>query len=286
MSLRVHAICLALNEEPFIRELLKSLHPFCSAISILSQYDRDWYGVPIKPDATVQRVLNFPDPEGKIHLVVRRWRDEAAARNHEMLALSSQCARGNRGITTHGVPKEEVLKFHEEPDYFLIMDADEIYDVDTIGNILEYLRRKRPRGMRVLGYNYVRTWNQRVPPETIRFRQFGFIKPGILFCMRRTVSWNESRLSKLLTVLRLPDLSSRLWGFIDCPPEVGVFHHGCWVGDETRLKKKIVTSSHKAECGPEYRNWIKTIKTVFVPTSELPRNIREGNWPADFFSDR
>ena len=286
MSLRIHAICLALNEEPFITELLKSLYPFCSGISVLSQYDRDWYGVSIKPDTTVQRVPSFPDPDGKIHLVVRRWRDEAAARNNEMLALSSRCVRGVRNIMTHGVPKQEVLQFHEEPDYFLIVDADEIYDVDTIGNILEYLRRKRPRGMRVLGYNYVRTWNRRVPPETIRFRQFGFIKPGILFCMRRTVSWNENRLSKLLPILRLPDFSARIWGFIDCPPEVGVFHHGCWLGDNARLDKKIATSSHRAELGPEYRDWIDSIKTVFVPTSELPRNIREGSWRADFFSSQ
>lgn len=282
MSLRIHAICLALNEEPFIRELLKSLYPSCSGISVLSQYDRDWYGAPIQPDATVPLVLEFPDPAGKIHLVVRRCPDEAAARNHEILAMNGRCASR---IISHGVPKADILRFHEEPDYFLIVDADEIYDIDTFGNILEYLEKEKPRGMRVLGYNYVRTWNRRVLPETIPFRQFGFIRPGVLFSMRRTVSWNEGRVSKLLSILRLPDFSARIWGFIDCPREIGVFHHGCWLGDNARLAKKIATSSHKAECGPGYLESIDSIKTVFVPTSELSRNIREGNWPPEFFSD-
>lgn len=87
MGLRIHAICMALNEEPFIVELLNSLYPFCSGISIITQYDRDFYYNPVIPDKTVNLVLNYPDPEGKIHLSVRRFRHEAAARNHEMLSI-------------------------------------------------------------------------------------------------------------------------------------------------------------------------------------------------------
>src|SRR5258708_15091841 len=93
MNLRVHAIILALNEEVFIQNHLRTLYPFCSGISVLTQYDRDWYGKPVKPDRTVELVSNFPDPEGKIHLVVRRFPDEAAARNCEMLVLSSNTHR-------------------------------------------------------------------------------------------------------------------------------------------------------------------------------------------------
>jgi hypothetical protein len=282
VSLRVHAICLALNEEPFIREQLKCLYPFCTGISIVSQYDRDWYGKRVNPDATIKLVADYPDPEGKIHLVVRRFPDETAARNHEMLALNDSCARG---ITPHGRSKEDVKLFHRAPDYFFIVDADELYDINSLPRILEYLEKTRPKGLRVLGYNYVRTWNRRVPQEVIEFRHFGFVRAGTLFEQRRVVTWNESRLAKLFKILKVPDYSSRLFGFIDCPPDVGVFHHACWLGDDTRLRKKINSSSHPAEWTPDFSAQLASIQTKFIPRNDLPQNIREGDWPAHFFED-
>lgn len=282
MSLRIHAICVALNEEVFIPEFLKALYPFCSGISILSQYDRDWYGKQIEPDGTLRVVADYPDPEGKIHLVLRRFPDETAARNHEMLALNAACARG---ILAHGVSKETVVAFHEPPDYFLIVDADEIYDMASLPRILDYLEKSSPRGMRVLGYNYVRTWNRRVPREVVEFLHFGFVRPGILFEQRRTVTWNEGRIAKLLQILRLPNFSAKLFGFIECPTDVGVFHHGCWLGNDQRMKKKVNSSSHRNEWTPEFSTQLASIETVFIPHSQLPENIREGNWPEHFFED-
>src|SRR6266513_4050250 len=105
MPLRIHAIVLALNEEVFIENQLRTLYPFCSGISVLTQYDRDWYGNAVKPDRSAELVLNFPDPEGKIHLVVRRFPDEAAARNAEMLALS---ASPDRRVMSHGSPMSRI----------------------------------------------------------------------------------------------------------------------------------------------------------------------------------
>lgn len=280
MSLRIHAICPVLNEEPFITALLTTLYPFCSGISILSQYDRNWFGEPVIPDRTAELVLNHPDPEGKIHYIVRRWRDQTAARNSEMLALSSD---PTRGIQSQANPIEQVRAFHATPDYFLIVDADEIYDIATIQNILNYLELKRPRGMRVLGYNYLRTWNRRIPPEVVRFQQFGFIRPGVLLQYVRVISWNETRLSKALRMLRLPDISARLYGFIECPPEVGVFHHGCWLGDNNRLEAKFTRAGHRSD------TWainnirkLEDLRTIFIPTCELPKNIRETVWPSGF----
>jgi len=276
MSLRIHVICLALNEELFIAEMLKPLYPFCSGISVISQYDRDWYGKPIYPDQTANIVLNYPDPDGKIHFVVRRNIDEAATRNQEMLALQDRCARN---ITPHGGgTREEILQYHSAPDYFLIVDADEIYDVNTLGSIIDYLDSKRPKGMRVLGYNYVRTWNRRVPSEVVHFQHFGFIKPGILFDMNRVVSLNEQRLIRLSSKLKLPNFASRLYGFIDCPEEVGVFHHACWMGDNERLKKKVTVSSHAQTWDVSFAEWIDSLNAVHIPTEQLPQNIQEGAW--------
>jgi hypothetical protein len=282
-SLRIHAICLALNESAFIENQLRTLYPFCSAISVVTQYDRNWYSEHVEPDGTVEVALRHPDPEGKIHLSVRRSLDEAAARNAEMLYFGR---RSTRGIQAHARDLDKVQRFHGEPDYFLIVDADEFYDVDTLPGILDHLQKQQPRGMRVWGYNYVRSWNYRTPREVVPFCHFGFIRPGVLFEHRRCVSWNESRVAKLLKLLRMPDVSASLWGFIECPIEIGVFHHGCWLGGDQRLQTKIRNSSHRhdrhASTPENIADNVAALRTEFVPTEKLPRNIREADWPPGF----
>lgn len=274
--LRIHAICLALNEEIFIGAVLRVLYPFCSGISVLTQYDRDWYGKPVKPDRTLQIVADFPDPEGKVQLVLRRWRDQAPALNCEMAAVAS---RPHRGTQSHGAPASEIRVLHDPPEYFWIVDADEIYDPETVPAMLRFLADRRPRGMRVWGYNYVRSWNRRVPREKVRFCHFGFVRTGVRFEHIREVTWNEHRFAKLLRLLRLPDVSAQAFGFTTCPSDVAAFHHGCWLGNDRRLEAKSVKSAHKKTWDPDYGAKIDAIPTVHVPTSELPRSIREAEWP-------
>jgi hypothetical protein len=281
MSLRLHAIVLALNEEMFIENQLRTLYPFCAGISVVTQYDRDWYGRPVAPDGTLNLVAKFPDPEGKVHLVVRRFPDEAAARNAEMRALM---ARADRGVMSHGSPADKIRAFHEVPDYFWIVDADEFYDVATVPVVLEHLDRTRPRGLRMHGLNYLGTWNRRVPARVMPFCHFGFLRPGVMFECRRTVSWNESRLAKLLRILRLPDWSARAYGFATCPWEVGHFHHACWLGDRARLAEKVAKSSHRETNSSSYQDHVATLPTESVAMSALPRNIASWNWPPALFS--
>lgn len=280
-NLKLHAIILALNEENFIKATIDAIYPFCSGISVISQYDRDWYGKATLPDATSKIILNYPDKEGKINFVVRRLPDEAAARNMEMLSFNK---KSYRHTIPHGRSINDIAAFHNPPDYFWIIDADEVYDIATIPSIINYLNVKRPRGMRIVGYNYLRTWNRRVPRNVIDFTHFGFIKPGVLFEQRRVVSWNESRLKKLFTLLRLPDCSAKLFGFITCPEKVGVFHHACWLGNDERIAQKFGKSSHQ-----ESKDWepnsVDSIQSIFIPTKNLPINIQQANWPEHFFDD-
>jgi hypothetical protein len=280
MSLKIHAICPALNEEVFMIPLLSSLYQFCDGISVITQYDRDWYGNKVTPDSTVSKVLQYPDPEGKIHCVIRRWRDQAAALNSELLALSSE---PHKNIQSHGTPIEEIRDFHSTPDYFLIVDADEIYDVETLPNILNYLEIKKPRGMRVTGFQYLWKWNQRIPTDVVHHHHFGFVKPRILFKRVRRVSWNETRLSKALSMLGLPDVSSKVFGFVECPAEVGVFHHGSYLGGEKRLKKKFAKHAHQGEdINDNLRASLDTIDYEYVPTDDLPPNIKDHDWPEGY----
>lgn len=195
-TLKIHAICIALNEEDFITEFLKTMYPFCAGISVITQYDRDYYGKKVIPDNTVKYALEFPDPEAKINIVIRKYNDETASRNHEMMSVLSDASRG---IKPHCVSQQRVKKFFEPPDYFLIVDADEFYDVDTFPAIIEYLKLKKPKAMRVSAYEYGYNWNMRVPPDVWIHHQFGFVKAGVMFEERRVLTWNEYRIKNIIT---------------------------------------------------------------------------------------
>jgi hypothetical protein len=270
--MRIHAICIALNEEDFIVELLKSMYPFCSGISIITQYDRDYYGKTV-----------IPDPNGKIHVVTRRYNDETASRNHEMMSI---LGNASKGIKPHAAPLDKVRKFFEPPDYFLVVDADEIYDISTFPAIIEYLSNKKPKAMRVSAFEYGYNWNLRVPPSTWIHHQFGFVKAGVMFEERRVISWNEYRLKKLLNFIKLDQkIANNILGYIDCPKEVGMFHHGAYVRrDKQKIIEKMTKHSHPENHEQDYLNKILKQKYEFVPTINLPINIREGRWPKEFWA--
>ena len=283
--MRIHAICIALNEEDFIVELLKSMYPFCSGISVITQYDRDYYGKKVVPDNTVKYALDFPDPAGKVNVITRKYNDETASRNHEMMSVLCDASAG---IQPHGVPLQQVKNFFEPPDYFLIVDADEIYDVETFPAIVEYLSEKKPKAMRVSAYEYGLNWNLRVPPDVWLHHQFGFIKAGVMFEERRVINWNEYRLQKLFSILKLnKKLSNKVMGYLDCPREAGMFHHASYVRrDQQKMMEKMSKHSHAQNHDPAHLEKVLTQHYDFIPKSQLPINIREGNWPAEFWDKR
>ena len=55
-----------------IENQLRTLYPFCSGISVLTQYDRDWYGNTIEPDRTADLVLKFPELRDAFDGIVAR----------------------------------------------------------------------------------------------------------------------------------------------------------------------------------------------------------------------
>lgn len=57
--MRIHAICIALNEQDFITEFLKSMYPFCSGISLITQYIWDNYCKLIIANETVKPDRNY-----------------------------------------------------------------------------------------------------------------------------------------------------------------------------------------------------------------------------------
>jgi hypothetical protein len=281
--MKIHAIIIALNEEDFIYENLHTIYPFVTGISVITQYDRDYFGNKVDPDSTVSKVLNFPDLDGKIHLISRKYNDETAQRNHEMNAVMFDASKG---INSHRNAIDEVAEFHAKPDYFWIIDADEIYDIETIPRILEYLKKKRPRGMRVSAYEYGFDWNHRVPPQVYIHHHFGFIKSGIMFKERRVVTWNEHRIKYIFKSLGFnQNYASWLFGFIDCPMSIGMFHHAAYIRkDKEAMMAKMKKHSHPENHHPSYLENILKQNYEFVHKKCLPRNIVEGNWPHSFWS--
>jgi hypothetical protein len=281
--LKIHAIIIALNEEDFIQETIKPLYAHCSGISVITQYDRDYYGKIVKPDSTVQKVLDFPDPEGKIHIVVRRYNDETASRNHEMKALMFDASRH---IQSHGVSMKLIQEFHTKPDYFLICDADEIFDAETFPSIIEYLKQKKPRAMRISGYNYFLNWNHREAREKYVHKHFGFVKAGLFFEQRRVLSWNESRINNLFSKIGIQDFGSFLYNYIDCPWEVGMMHHAGYVRrNKSQLIEKMRKHSHLEAQHPEFLEQILLKEYEFIDSKYLPKNIINGIWPDAFFEN-
>jgi hypothetical protein len=289
--MRVHAIIIALNEADFIQETIKPLYEHCSGISVITQYDRDYRGRQVEPDETVQKVLSFPDPNGKIHLVVRRYNDETASRNHEMMSLLT---KPHRNVQPHAWDYARLQQFHEPPDYFLIVDADEIYDIDTFPGILHYLQQKKPRGMIMKAYEYGASWRFRVPESVFMFSAFGFIRAGVMFRSRRVVSWTDSRLERLLNLFFLPGhWAKSLCGFGICPPTVGVFHHGAYIrSNRDKLHQKLIKHSESGVYfGHDLASHTDRIHSVLtqrfdqVDLLDLPTNIRNGKWPDSFLAD-
>jgi hypothetical protein len=67
--------------------------------------------------------------------------------------------------------------------------------------------------------------------------------------------------------------------------DVGVFHHGAYLGGEERLEEKFSKHVHQGEDVNENlreKAYARNLDYEYVPTGELPRNIREAEWPSEF----
>jgi hypothetical protein len=119
-------------------------------------------------------------------------------------------------------------------DYFWVIDGDEIYDQETIPNILDYLRMKKPNVLKVRGITYFKSWNYRVFPSD-GFYQPGFIKRGILFRNHRNIAssllrrlihnkyWKANNLLWNISC-SLNRTANKLVGIDYLSEEIGTFH--------------------------------------------------------------
>jgi len=301
--MKITAIIVVLNESEFIQACIKAIYPFVDRIKVQTNYDRSWSGELVSPDNTTEKILELPDKEGKISLHINRIPDEAIARNWLM--------RGDNYVIDHShcsttSSQEALRKFCLDSDYFWIIDGDEIYDPETIPDIINYLELKKPKILNIRGVTYFKSWNYKVSPSD-NFYQPGFIKPGVLFRENRNLvlpSWYQliQRVikNKYWNVSEsLSDSLRSLIGVTFLPEEIGFFHHAAYVGNNARISKKIFFSVHYDErmkiwYENVWKKWTPESKNLhplhpenfqeleYVSTDKLPRSIRYEEWPNEY----
>ncbi len=285
-----HAIYRILNDGEFLEASIRSIYPHITGATIITSYDRDNWNRAVEPDGTFVRLLTREfDPERKINLIVTAETNEPMLRNLAMAnALPPRGAR--RAHTAAGAA------FVARPDYFWIVDADEIWDDQNVARLKEYIRTHRAQAYLVHAWSYFRSWNWQIEE---RGWYVSVVRPGFWFGHIR--QWRMGfrvRLGLKIASLRfLPQpLGYRILRANVVPPGVARFHHGSYIGDRGRIAAKLASSPHREDMisawlervwdgwGPGLRNFHPLDPERFpvathVPTSDLPGVITGAPWP-------
>ena len=295
------AIVIGLYEQEYIETCICAIYPYVQRIIFITNYDTDYSGASLRPDLTLSKFIGLDDPDRKLILLLnRRLADETIQRNWGMLSDRAFYSSSRLSFKPHTNTLEFIREQVPKTDYFWIIDGDEIYDPETIPAALEFLSRASWNAVTVRGHCFFKKWNYRI--VGFDFCQIGFLRAGVHFHSRRSLyiprplGWlyhlsphfAQKTISLFLGQTRLPD-------------EIACFYHGYMIGDEERIQKKWGSHSHADEVGRArmedwiqntWRNWTPQMKDFWlsikpevwpavehIPTSQLPRIIREGRWP-------
>ena len=295
---RYHAIYLVLNGWDFFPASLRSVYPHISGATVVTSYDRDRFGTPVEPDRTVAALLSRElDPERKVNVLVCTDAAEAVLRNRAMAFAAPPPA------ATAVASAEPGAASTPAPDWFWIIDADEIYDADNVARLKQYVRQHPASAYALASTSYWRSWNWRIEQ---RDHRVVLVRPGRWFDHLRHLRLGvPARVARRLRhVGALPeDLAARLMGARDVPREVAAFHHGDFVGDRDRIAAKLATSGHRAQFDD---GWLRRVWDAWTPdmtdlhpfdppmfpaathvaTAALPAEIAGCAWPAGWLEDR
>ncbi|MBM3658485.1 MAG: hypothetical protein FJW95_03150 [Actinobacteria bacterium] len=286
---RLHAIYVALDDAALFRASIASIYGEVDGITVVTTHDRDWRGSARDPSAITAMVLSRDvDPDRKVDLIITSETSEARSRGRAMDFAAP------RRRTLDVDPEHRSDAPHRSPDYFLIVDADEIYEAGAITRLKEHVARGRHRYYRVPCVRYFKRWNYRIDGHEWALSVVRADRRVPYLRRRRTVSVVRRGLA------RVPGLPSgavaRLLGYWDVPPEVACFHHGSYVGPRERIAAKLASFGHADEVPDAwmtqvYDRWTTdavdfnpAYPTAFpsareVPVDELPPEIRGFAWP-------
>ncbi len=289
--LRVHAVYVALDEPALFRASIASVYDHVERIVVVTTHDRDWRGIAREPSAIVASVLSRDvDPQRKIDLIVTSETSEARARNRAM---------------DYAAPRPSSLRVRREhdadasyvpPDYFLIVDCDEVYASDDLERLKAFGAARRRPLYRTACVRYFKRWN---------FRIHGYEWAVTFVRADQRLPYLRMRKPPLVrrALAKVPGagqaVRDRLLGYVDIPAAVGVFHHGSYVGPRRRIEQKIESFGHADEVVPR---WMEQVYDRWTPSAtdfnpafpglfagadavaleDLPPEIRAFPWPPEY----
>lgn len=289
--MRVHAIYAVLSEADLFFASLAAVYPHVDGVTVITAYDRDWKGRHQAPDDLVPRLLDHEgDPERKLDLLISYDSNESRCRNRAMDFAAP------RAISTRLVRQHESDRPLDRIDYFWIIDADEIYDSASVRRLFGYVEDTGEPFYQVAALTYFKSWNFRVDTSEAFT---AFVRSD-----RRLGKSRDPRpnlMTKSLARLGPSgnSLGRRFLGWHRIPSEVGVFHHGSYVGPRSRIAKKVQSSSHEDQMKPD---WLTSVWDKWTPASTnfhpvqpkafpsarrvdlgtLPTEIRDWPWPPGY----
>ncbi|HEX4978765.1 MAG TPA: hypothetical protein VFV35_01755 [Acidimicrobiales bacterium] len=284
MSLRLHAIYLTLADGPFLEASILSVYDHVTGITVGTTYDRDWQGRPAQPEGALVERLRALDAQRKIEVVVLRETNEARARNRLMDLVASPSR-------VREVPQHDGDMAPDPPDYFLIVDPDELWEAESLERLRAHAASDRGPRYRAGAVRYFRSWNVRV--EGLEWSTVLVRSDRRLDHLR---NWRVGLARRVAGRVSPRRLRAALVGSEDVPADVAVFHHGSYVGDRARIERKLASFGHAAEVRPRWLTevwdqWTPDTRdfhpvwpslfpaSVHVATSDLPSPIRSRPWP-------
>jgi hypothetical protein len=203
---RFGAVCLVYEDDSWLPLTIEPIYNLCDSIWFLVS-DRPWYGEPTDQSPMLDRIQALPDPEGKFRIVAGSWRDECHQRNEAMRRLREA-----------------------DIDYCFVLDADEIWDPEVLGQAMDLARQHPQIGIWRAGcYTYWKSFRYRVdPPEPYRSIVFMRVGAGRFFHGREGVADTQ----------------------VTLPIESVAFHHMSYARSDELIRRKIDTFTHKLDVVP------------------------------------
>jgi hypothetical protein len=293
--IRLHAICLCLDDAEFLGAAIASVYDHVDGITVGTTYDRDWQRRPVTPSGVVEEVLSrVDDPDRKVDLVVLSETNETRMRNR-LMDLADPSARSRRVRRQHDGDADL-----PDVDYFLVLDADEVWEAADLGRLREHAERRRLPYYRVAGRAYFQRWRWRV--DSFEWSVALVRSDRRLHAIRNPrVTLAQRVLARALRPIA-SSLADRVMRYEEVPAEVAVFHHASYVGPRERIERKLGGSTHRPELRADwltsvYDAWDPQVTRDFHPMrpalypsvtrvddADLPRAVREHRWPPGYLS--
>lgn len=193
------------NEEDYIEYCLRSIYDFADVIAVSVNTGLPWSGNPEPLDRTLEIVNSFPDPQNKIRILAGEWDGEISQRN------------ANADL------------IRDAANYYMIVDADEIYSRDDLDRIKKYVAMRPWVGqfrIRMNTYWKIHPIYRIDPPEPLKAYILTRLRPSTRFVgLRKT---NEPIRSVI-------------------PRRVASVHHFSYARPDEKILQKIRNFSHRDE---------------------------------------